>query len=314
MYAADGTRLNSGLALRQQAGTTINAAYTITAGAATNLLAGEIAMDHIPGVTTDSFYWYGNYAPDKLCDKTSSYMQFAYTLYRNKYAVSMRLADDAKELAYVDFVQSSANVSSSSHPNARQTASAFRVEGSLDGLSWTVLVVTNSLCDYVDGVPKERGNNRWFFSESGKDVATAGEDREDIGDGEGLALTTPARRIVKGDMLANVRSVSVDYGATLEYDGENDRPEIARLKIDATKGCGTITGFVFATDMTVDVTDIPADAKSLELPANLSGVANFDDVATWTFLKDGAATTRYHFELSKTGLTINSNGFIIKIR
>ena len=66
--------------------------------------------------------------------------------------------------------------------------------------------------------------------------------------------------------------------------------------------------------MTVDVTDIPADAKSLELPANLSGVANFDDVATWTFLKDGAATTRYHFELSKTGLKINSDGFIIIVR
>ena len=315
MYAADGTRLNSGLALRQQAGTTINAAYTITAGAATNLLAGEIAMDHIPGVTANSFWWYGNNPPDKLCDKTSDYMQFMNTLYSKKYAVSMRLADDAKELAYVDFVQSSANYDPNrQHPNARQTASAFRVEGSLDGLSWTELVVTNSLCDYENGVPKERGSNKWFFSESGKDVDAAPEDRSDVGAGEGLALTTPARRIVEGDMLTNVRSVSVDYGATLEYDGEYDRPEISRLKVDATKGCGTITGFVFATDMTVDVTDIPAGAKSLELPANLSGVANFDDVATWTFLKDGVATTRYHFELSKTGLKINSDGCMIIVR
>ena len=116
-------------------------------------------------------------------------------------------------------------------------------------------------------------------------------------------------------MLANVRSVSVAAGATFAVEGTLTSPlAISHLKIDGTAGAGAISGIDFAPNMTVDVTGIPADTKSLNLPVDFTGVTNFDNVATWTFLKDGAPTTRYRFELSKTGLRVDASGLLIMVK
>ncbi len=66
--------------------------------------------------------------------------------------------------------------------------------------------------------------------------------------------------------------------------------------------------------MTVDVRGTPSGTKSLNLPVDFTGVTNFDNVATWTFLKDGAPTTRYRFELTKTGLRVDASGLMVIVK
>ena len=325
IYSADGTRLNRNFTYVHPDGYTDSSrTYYLSANRAAELDACQICWDYIPGITSQGVWDYtsnGN-TLDKLCDGTTSGAQFVNSFRSTKYAVSMRLADDAKEAAYVDFVQNNGNYDpNKEHPYARQTGSAFTVEGSADGSVWTTLVTTNTLADLVitnaelgTGYYECRAN-KWFFSDSQQKVVDYPGDRT-LGEGEGLALAT--RAAIETDMsamLTNVRSVSVATGAVFEVDGVLDAPFVlSRLKIDGTAGAGAIRGFDFAPNMTVDVTGIPSGTKTLNLPVDFTGVTNFDNVASWTFLKDGAPTTRYRFELSKTGLKIDAAGLMVIVK
>jgi len=296
LYDADGNRRNLDLNFNLPAGTKWRDTWYPSATSYLSLLPGEIALSQ-PGV---SYYLYDLYPITNLCDGTSSLAAFSRSFSNSSTnSVVMRLTSGT-EVVSVDFVQSSQNYLEAGY----QTPSAFRLEGSADGRAWTKLVETNDL--------PLRSSAYWYFSPTNQKVSVTGRSPRKLSDGEGLGFDAPAYECYS--VLENVGYVSVSTGATLSVSGTLS-PTISKLRIDGAAGFGSISGFTFAKNMTVNVTGIPQlNGSALHLPADFSGVSTFDAVESWTFLSDGETTTKYTFRLTKTGLDIIPRGFVLLFR
>ena len=274
LYDASGVRRNLDLAFELPAGKEWKDSW-MPNNVAPLLTEGAISYD---GGGNLAYYLYGpdDYALEKLIDGTSAATQFSRSLSPSSpLIVSMRLPDDVPEIVYFDFVQNSGNYLSKGH----QTPSAFVLEGSADGLTWTTLLSTNNL-EHVSG-------DKWRFSVSGQKLAEYPGDR-DVAAGEALAFSV--RAVESGSpMLENVGTVSVSSGATLRTTGVIS-PVISRLKIDAAEGIGNISGFTFADEVEVDVVGIPRKCLEMSLPFDFSSCSGFSETE-WKFTADGMADT-----------------------
>ena len=85
--------------------------------------------------------------------------------------------------------------------------------------------------------------------------------------------------------LQNVRSVSVDEGATLRAE---ETVVLHALKVDAA-GAGTLDGFAFAQgdSCTLDVTLDADESKGVTLPGTYVNGTGLDNVAGWGIKVNG---------------------------
>jgi autotransporter-associated beta strand protein len=271
LYDASGVRRNLNLAFELPAGKRWTDSWTPN-NVAPLLPEGGISYD---GGGNLAYYLYGpdDYALGKLTDATSASAQFSRALSPSSpLTVSMRLPSDVPEIAYFDFVQNSGNYLSEGH----QTPSACVLEGSVDGLTWTTLLSTNNL--------EHIGGDKWRFSVSGQKLSEYPGDR-DVAAGEALAFSSRAAE-PEIPMLENVGTVSVSSGATLRTTGLIS-PVVDSLAVDGVSGSGTITGFTFADNVTVNVTGRPRNSPSGVIAIDFSGCKGFDK-ARWTFLETGS--------------------------
>ena len=108
--------------------------------------------------------------------------------------------------------------------------------------------------------------------------------------------------------LQNVRSVSVAAGATLKtYDGV----EIGKLKVDSASA-GTIDGFTFTENGTIDVTN-PPDSSSF-LPGTYVNCSGLENIAGWTLKVNGAPNAKCKVSVRNGKLFFWRPGFIITFR
>lgn len=286
LYDVNGVRRNRNLAFNLPAGNNWKDTYH-PKNKAPGLSEGEMSYD---GSGSEYYYLYdGEYALTSLVDGTDLKAVFSRRAApESVLVVSMRLPDDTPEIAYFDFVQTADNYEQKGY----QTPSAFVLEGSADGTTWTTLASTNGL-ELVTG-------GKWRFSAAGQKLADHPDDR-DVASGEGLPFTTRAVETVDYSVLENVSSYSVAAGAVLKTAGEVS-PVISKLEVDVADGIGTIKGFTFADKVEVNVTGIPDDELEIALPFDFSGCEGLEDVE-WSFTADGK-TGSHVFIVSKNTLRI----------
>ena len=113
-------------------------------------------------------------------------------------------------------------------------------------------------------------------------------------------------------MLENLGTVSVSSGATLRTTGLIS-PVVDSLAVDGVSGSGTITGFTFADNVTVNVTGRPRNSPSGVIAIDFSGCKGFDK-ARWTFLEDGKPPVRRSFRMTENGIVVTNHGFRLILR
>ena len=163
--------------------------------------------------------------------------------------------------------------------------SSIGVEASKDGNAWIDLtgdVTTPQAADYVT----------WLSG----DAFGAGHP---LRPGRGLALNVPAAPDANGaTMLDNVTSIQVATGATLLVRGESKT--ISNLTVDCSAGVGTLSGFDFAANGTIDLINIPEGVMDFAVPAGLGGVSSegLANLNSWSVKVEGMPSSRWGLKVS----------------
>ena len=212
----------------------------------------------------------------------------------------MRLTNGAPEVVRYD-LQSLSNSG-----NINTWPKVASMEASVDGIHWE-LVETNAtgevLADHTYDFSIAYGGssnnaNRWY---SDGTEFVSGQARP----GAGFPIRGHA------DMptpLQNVRSVSVAAGATLKtYDGV----EISKLKVNSADA-GTIDGFAFAENGTIDVTN-PPDSSSF-LPGTYVNCSGLENIGGWALKVNGVPNAKCKVNVRNGKLFFWRPGFIITFR
>ncbi len=286
LYDANGIRRNKGLVSN-----TSQIPTALSPGQAT------VAADQIPNyyswAFSNSTFLLSNMFDDN--GGTASYLAGPNngTSEWNWISVVMRLPAESPEITSFDMVSS--QVSSA---GTRRTV-AYSVSGSTDGHIWDVLSeqTTNETARFTSG---------WYSNGEAFSANAVRQLPE-----KGIAIA-PHRVVPAGAQLANVSSVTVASGATLEARGA---VMLNTLSVDATAaGNGTVRGFSFAPVGVLDVTGISSFSGRLDVPFTFENCNGLENVAKWTLKLDGAPTAKYRAFVSPTGVSIVSRGVIIVFR
>ena len=109
--------------------------------------------------------------------------------------------------------------------------------------------------------------------------------------------------------LKNVESVSVAENARLVAVGPV--APLKGLSVDVG-GAGTIDGFAFAGDGTLNVENLPDDGATL--PGTYLNCTGFDNVAGWSLKVGGEDTKRYRIGYSDGVIQIRPVGTVLLFR
>ncbi len=189
------------------------------------------------------------------------------------------------------------------------------MEASVDGLNWE-LVETNAFGeivsehDYDFSIPLEgtkNSSNKWY-SDGTAQVnwdPTAGTTPRP---GKGFPIRG---RIPNWQTpLQNVRSVHVDENATLRT---YDDVTIRSLKVDAA-GAGTLDGFKFAANGTLDVVTQSGFSSATALPGGYPNCQGLQNVSSWTLKINGETSSRYNVAVRDGKIYVIPRGFVILFR
>ena len=178
--------------------------------------------------------------------------------------------------------------------NSREVTK-WTLEGSLDGLNWTLLHSASYDASPVTAV------HRWY---------STNKDEENRLPGEGFAIVaTNADRYVSGPI-----SMGVNAGATLVSDAEVAVNEIV---YDAAKGGGSLDGFAFAESGTFRIVNAASDkVQALDLPMTFgTNVSGQENVAGWSVVLNGTAMgSRRTVTATPDGFKMTSSGLMLIIR
>ncbi|MBO5940555.1 MAG: autotransporter-associated beta strand repeat-containing protein [Kiritimatiellae bacterium] len=190
---------------------------------------------------------------------------------KNWFSVTMRLTNGAPEIASFDFCYPYANTSGS----AIHCPKVFTLEGSLNGLDWDSLYMTDSACSAYPNVFRWQSAGDEFLNNS--------------------SYCHPGGYPIRGyalrdfDVLKNIGTVSVSGGGILEIEGR--KIEIKSIAVDATSEPGTIRNAKFPKEggeLNVSALKEGASAMPLQF-VDCDGVEN---IAKWSLLLDGKSTTK----------------------
>ena len=192
--------------------------------------------------------------------------------------IVMRLPDGAGEVKSYDIVHYQAST------HNRSIASYF-VDGSVDGVHWDRL----STVDPVGEV----GANDWEFL--GTDFGLGGEREKAHKNGCGIA-SAPATLF---NVLNNVKSVSVNSGAELVFEGDIVIPA---LTFDCDAGGGTFTGCKFAGENgSVDLVNVSDGVTEIDFGWKFNGCTGTDNIKNWVLKVDGVETSRFTIKCDADG-------------
>ena len=176
--------------------------------------------------------------------------------------------------------------------NTERNVKSFIMEGSLDGIHWDSL--TNIVLETNVG-------NKWMGSGASYSAGNSGTHTG------GWPLAGGPEGVVPA--LASVSSVSVASDARLVAVGPV--APIKGLSVDVG-GAGTIDGFAFAGEGSLNVENLPDDGATL--PGTYLNCTGFDNVADWSLKVGGDDTKRYRIAYSNGTIQILPVGTVILLR
>jgi len=247
------------------------------------------------------------YNADRSSDKY--YPKLAETNTWASYVV--RLTNGAPAIATYDWANTY-GWTSGNKGGFHWTPCAWSLEGSVDGIHW-------------ENVKPDGGD----YSITTNDCPAVAYDAYFIRSGAvynntigSLSPSSPIRHsggyAIRGTsqadypVLCNVRSVNVVNGATLEADGPLS---LSNLTVDAGDSTGTIKGFSFAYDCTVNVTNA-GSGLSVELPLVLADVPGGPvNTAGWQVKVNGETKPAYTVRVDGNGrLSLCRPGTLLTVR
>ena len=192
--------------------------------------------------------------------------------------IVMRLPDGAGEVKSYDIVHYQAST------HNRSIASYF-IDGSVDGVHWDRL----STVDPVGEV----GANYWEFRGTG--FGTGGErDKQHSG---GCGIDSAPKTLF--NVLNNVKSVSVNSGAELVFEGDIVIPA---LTFDCEAGGGTFTGCKFAGENgSIDLVNVSDGVTEIDFGWKFNGCTGTDNIKNWVLKVDGVETSRFTLKCDADG-------------
>ena len=182
------------------------------------------------------------------------------------------------------------------------------LEGSLDGRHWTT-VYDNATQDEALTTPIST-YNCWISD--GVAASNTSHERP-LGKGLAVSRSYPADPEPK-DQFAHVESVSVAAGATLAAgttSTANATLPLAGLTVDAA-GAGTLQGFAFAKNGTLDVRNLPAGGMAL--PGTYLNCEGLENLANWQISRDGLVSSRLHASVRNGVIYVTTPGLTLNIR
>ena len=187
--------------------------------------------------------------------------------------IVMRLPLGSDSVASYDFVSAAA-------ASQNMSLYAWELQGSFDAIEWVSLSDSQSDLNNPTPPPADCWQKTGTKFYSG-DTAN--------GTHEGFA----ARRLSADGVFANVESVSVAAGATLRT---TDGVTLKGLAVNPA-GAGTIDGFAFANDGTLNVLSGGASGQVITLPGTYLNVSGLDKISGWDVKLNGNAS-RYRAHVS----------------
>ena len=179
----------------------------------------------------------------------------------------MRLDDDKPQAASYDICSNQVNTQSN-EPNA------WTMEASADGVFWdTVANVTSNETAYAAG--------HWIsddsaFTANAKRIPKNPNFMFGLDNGKSLIEAAPSQ-------LANA-TVSVANGAVLRAEGS---VTISSAEVDVSKPAGTIDGFNFASDGTLNIVGDADLSGRIVLPVNIVNASGTQNISSWTATANG---------------------------
>ncbi len=159
-----------------------------------------------------------------------------------------------------------------------RTVASYFVDGSVDGVHWDRL----STAESIDSV---ESNNMWQYRRT--TFGKGGERTKPHEDGCPIA-SAPDKPF---DVLNNVKSVSVNSGAELVFEGDIVIPA---LSFDCEAGGGTFSGCKFAEkDGSIDIYNVPDGSTKIDFGWTFNGCSGVENIKGWAVLQDGVETSRY---------------------
>ena len=178
------------------------------------------------------------------------------------------------------------------------------LEGSADGVDWYVLY-NNATTGEANSITPESYN--WWLSD-GVEGKNANHARPA---GTGFAVSTsyvPDEAVTQFPGGVNVQVLP---GATLT--AENATQTIKSLKVDSA-GAGTLDGFTFAENGTIDVTFADAFPQTAVLPGTYVNCEGLENVAGWDIKVNGSPSRKYRASVKDGAITFVVRGLTISFR
>ena len=208
----------------------------------------------------------------------------------------VRLPEDAPEAVRIDFMSSMTTNSTPESYNGR-ILTAFRLDGSVDGINWVEGIAKK------DALVAPGAGAKWYSDPEG---ATVYGKRP--GKGYAIARTSPS-----GSSSHAFTSVGAANGGVVDIIGTPYT--VSGLVVDASASSGIISNVVFAAEGCIDVINVESfDFDSLELPGDYSHLEGYANLSRWKLRINGEDGVRMNVTLAGGKLTLKRRGLKIIIR
>lgn len=224
----------------------------------------------------------------------------------------VRLTNGAPEIASFDW-SNTYGFTGGNKGGFQWTPNVWSLEGSVDGINWENVKLDGGDFSITTNDCPQLANGAYFIysglAQSQANFNTRNGNNAYYHTGGCAIRGTCTNSYVT---LTDVRSVQVDGGATLEIEGTSG-VTFDNLTVDASKGCGTITGGAFAADGTVEIENWQGhDAKSMG--GDLTGAADAANISRWSVKVGGVERSRWHVKYSDGKLTVFPPGLRVSFR
>jgi hypothetical protein len=150
--------------------------------------------------------------------------------------------------------------------------------------------------------------NRWF-SNGEKQINWSPENGTTPRPGAGFQVRSRPADVPLP--LQKVRAVSVASGAVLKT--SDTVAELNSLKVDAN-GAGTIEGFSFAKQGTLDVTYLGGNQGTVALPGTYLSCSGMENISGWSLKLNGAESKSYRIKSRNGRIALVLRGMFITVR
>ena len=240
--------------------------------------------------TTDGWFHFSYPGSDALGTTAASvpnHRQPKLTETNSWLSLVMRLPDNAPEICSYD-------LSSGGAAYSHRWPLKFSLEGSVDGRNWTMLD------DHINYDADSLTNGHEHCWYSNLQPVGASETRTGF----------PVNGAVQTSTLVQMCASSISVGANGTLVGSHGAT-LSTLSVDVATDGGTIQGFAFAADGTLDVTGTVGPG-GVELPTAFTDVEGLDNLSRWTLSVNGRSN--YSAKVSGGRVSIFRKGCVVVFR